>query len=447
MKLLRAITYHAIKLKRKCQRAIRYCSTGVWKDEKKSWLTNVIKTINLTVRSFTNKQLQQRAGSLTYHTVLAVVPALAMLFAIGRGFGFQNLLQGELFKFFPAQQQALNEAFSFVDGYLAQASQGVFVGIGIVVLLWTLISLMGNVEDAFNYVWNVNKGRNFYRKITVYTTLFVLLPILIICSAGISIFMSNAVQEMVDIEFLSPVLLKILDYTPLFISWIIFSVAFWLIPNTKVKFKYALISGLICGTAFYLLQWLFVSGQIYVAKYNAIYGSFAFLPLLLLWIYLSWMIALIGVGLSYSMQNYVNYSFHDDIKNISGNYLDNVTLVTLAVIVKRFEYKQQPCSANMLTRFYNMPAELTAKVIERLKNAQLISVIQSEEDDDRYQPAFDIDLMTVNSVLNALGNAGKSKFAKKVDTRFAHAFDQVRQLKQRQSRTGDLLVKDLLPTE
>lgn len=447
MKLLRAITYHAIKLKRKCQRAIRYCSTGVWKDEKKLWLTNVIKTINLTVRSFTNKQLQQRAGSLTYHTVLAVVPALAMLFAIGRGFGFQNLLQGELFKFFPAQQQALNEAFSFVDGYLAQASQGVFVGIGIVVLLWTLISLMGNVEDAFNYVWNVNKGRNFYRKITVYTTLFVLLPILIICSAGISIFMSNAVQEMVDIEFLSPVLLKILDYTPLFISWIIFSVAFWLIPNTKVKFKYALISGLICGTAFYLLQWLFVSGQIYVAKYNAIYGSFAFLPLLLLWIYLSWMIALIGVGLSYSMQNYVNYSFHDDIKNISGNYLDNVTLVTLAVIVKRFEYKQQPCSANMLTRFYNMPAELTAKVIERLKNAQLISVIQSEEDDDRYQPAFDIDLMTVNSVLNALGNAGKSEFAKKVDTRFAHTFDQVRQLKQRQSRTGDLLVKDLLPTD
>ena len=447
MKLLCAITYHAIKLKRKCQRAIRYCSTGVWKDEKKSWLTNVIKTINLTVRSFTNKQLQQRAGSLTYHTVLAVVPALAMLFAIGRGFGFQNLLQGELFKFFPAQQQALNEAFSFVDGYLAQASQGVFVGIGIVVLLWTLISLMGNVEDAFNYVWNVNKGRNFYRKITVYTTLFVLLPILIICSAGISIFMSNAVQEMVDIEFLSPVLLKILDYTPLFISWIIFSVAFWLIPNTKVKFKYALISGLICGTAFYLLQWLFVSGQIYVAKYNAIYGSFAFLPLLLLWIYLSWMIALIGVGLSYSMQNYVNYSFHDDIKNISGNYLDNVTLVTLAVIVKRFEYKQQPCSANMLTRFYNMPAELTAKVIERLKNAQLISVIQSEEDDDRYQPAFDIDLMTVNSVLNALGNAGKSEFAKKVDTRFAHAFDQVRQLKQRQSQTGDLLVKNLLPTE
>lgn len=447
MNIFRTIAYRAIKLQRKCQRAVRYCSTSVWQEEKKSWWVNVIKTLNLTVRSFTNKQLQQRAGSLTYHTVLAVVPGLAMLFAIGRGFGFQNLLQSELFKFFPAQQEALKEAFTFVDGYLSQTSQGLFVGIGIVVLLWTLISLMGNVEDAFNYVWNVRKGRNFYRKITVYTTLFVLLPILMICSAGISIFMSNAVQESVRLDFLSPFLLKLLDYTPLFISWLIFTAAFWLIPNTKVKFKYALISGFVCGTAFYLLQWLFVSGQIYVAKYNAIYGSFAFLPLLLLWIYLSWMIAMIGVGLTYSMQNYVNYSYHDDIKHISGNYLDDVTLVTLAVIVNRFQNKQQPCSANMLTRFYNMPAELTAKVLNRLKDAKLISVLQSEEDDDRFQPAFNIDEMTVNSVRKALDSAGKSHFAKKVDTRFAHAIEQLHQLHQQQTLAGDLLIKDLLPNE
>ena len=444
MNIFGQIAYRAIMLKRKCQRAVRYCSTGVWKEEKKSWWVNVIKTLNLTVRSFTNKQLQQRAGSLTYHTVLAVVPALAMLFAIGRGFGFQNLLQGELFKFFPAQQEALKEATSFVDSYLSQASEGLFVGIGIVVLLWTLISLMGNVEDAFNYVWNVRKGRNFYRKITVYTTLFVLLPVLMICSAGISIFMSNAVQDMVRIQFLSPFLLKLLDYTPLLISWLIFTAAFWLIPNTKVKFKYALISGVVCGTAFFLLQWLFVSGQIYVSKYNAIYGSFAFLPLLLLWIYLSWMIAMMGVGLTYSMQNYVNYSYHDDIKNISGNYLDDVTLVTLAVIVNRFQQKQKPCSAKMLTRVYNMPAELTTKVINRPKDAQLISVLQSEEDDDRYQPAFNVDEMTVNTVRRALDNAGQSRFAKKVDTRFASAIDQLRQLQKQQSLAGDLLIKDLL---
>ena len=189
-----------------------------------------------------------------------------------------------------------------------------------------------------------------------------------------------------------------------------------------------------------------MTGQIYVSKYNAIYGSFAFLPLLLLWIYLSWMIAMMGVGLTYSMQNYVNYSYHDDIKQISDNYLDDVTLVTLAVIVNRFQLKQQPCSANMLTKVYNMPAELTTKVINRLKDAQLISVLQSEEDDDRYQPAFNVDEMTVNSVRMALGTAGKSKFAKKVDTRFAHTIDQIRQLQKQQSQAGDLLVKDLLPT-
>ncbi|MBQ4138479.1 MAG: hypothetical protein II592_02915, partial [Muribaculaceae bacterium] len=136
-----------------------------------------------------------------------------------------------------------------------------------------------------------------------------------------------------------------------------------------------------------------------------------------------------------------------DIKHISGNYLDDVTLVTLAVIVNRFQNKQQPCSANMLTRFYNMPAELTAKVLNRLKDAKLISVLQSEEDDDRFQPAFNIDEMTVNSVRKALDSAGKSHFAKKVDTRFAHAIEQLHQLHQQQTLAGDLFVKDLLPNE
>ena len=156
------------------------------------------------------------------------------------------------------------------------------------------------------------------------------------------------------------------------------------------------------------------------------------------------MIALIGVGLTYSMQNFVNYSYHDDIINISGNYLDHVTLITLGVIVKRFELKQQACSSGMLTKLYNMPAELTAKVINRLKDAHLISIIQSEDDDDRYQPAFNIEKMTVNSVRCALATSGKANFAGKVDARFAAAIARLEQLHERQALAGDLLVKNLL---
>ena len=135
------------------KRNLHYCISGVWDDTHSKFSVKALKVINLSVRSFLDRDLQQRAGSLTYNTVLAIVPALAMLFAIARGFGFQNLMQSELFRYFPAQRQALETALTYVDNYLSQASQGVFIGIGLVFLLWTLISLMSNVEDTFNHVW------------------------------------------------------------------------------------------------------------------------------------------------------------------------------------------------------------------------------------------------------------------------------------------------------
>ena len=151
----------------------RYMVDGVWSDTRRSFKVNVVKTLNLSVRSFFNSDLQMRAGYLTYQTLLAIVPALALVFAIGRGFGFQNILQSQLFNSFPAQKEALSKAFTFVDSYLAQSSEGIFVGIGIVFLLWTLISLIGNVEDCFNTIWGIKQGRSIWRKLTDYSAIVV----------------------------------------------------------------------------------------------------------------------------------------------------------------------------------------------------------------------------------------------------------------------------------
>ena len=160
---------------------VQYCMHGVWNDTRSRWSVKAVKIINLSVRAFMDRDMQMRSCALTYNTVLAVVPALAMLFAIARGFGFQNLLQSELFKYFPAQRQALETALDYVENYLAQASQGVFIGIGLIFLLWTLISLMSNVEDTFNHVWGVETKRSLQRKFTDYTALFLLLPVLMVC--------------------------------------------------------------------------------------------------------------------------------------------------------------------------------------------------------------------------------------------------------------------------
>ena len=311
----------------KAKSAYGYFWSGVWKDPRKNVWTSIVKTLNLTVRSFTDTGLQNKSMSLTYSTVLALVPALALLFAISRGFGFQDMVQNELYVYFPAQQKAISTATSFVDSYLQQSSQGLFVGIGIVMLLWTLISLLSNIEDAFNSIWGIKKARSLPQKVTDYIAICLMVPVLMICSSGASIFMSTIVQDNLNLPFLTPVINNLLELAPLVMAWLAFTLSYFLIPNIKVSFKYAAISGAVCAIAFQILQLLFVNGQIYVTKYNAIYGSFAFLPLMLIWLQLSWLILLTGCVLTYSLQNVFAYNYMGDISDVSQSYRREVELV------------------------------------------------------------------------------------------------------------------------
>jgi len=419
---------------------IRYCISGVWDDTRSLWTVRMVKIINLSVQSFLDRDLQMRAGALTYNTVLAIVPALAMLFAIGRGFGFQNLLQSELFRYFPAQQEALATAFTYVDNYLAQASQGAFVGIGLVVLLWTLLSLMGNVEDTFNHVWGITSKRSLRRKFTDYTALFMLLPVLMVCSAGITIFMSDTVQHVFDGELVSPLMHRLLAFMPTVISWIIFTAAYYMVPNTKVKLSGALFAGILCGTIFQGVQWVFVTGQMYVSKYNAIYGSFAFLPLLLVWLQLSWLITLAGVVLTYAWQNFENYAHREKAKDISTGYSYTLAIAILSVAANRFKNREPALTRTELLRDYELPATLADDLLNRLNRAGLLSTIAANEKngEESYQPAFDPDDMTVNEALNRLGGVGNAEFIPTADSRFGPLIERFKRLHEHQQGTDDL---------
>lgn len=427
-------------------RNVRYCISGVWDDTRALWSVKTVKILNLSVRSFLDRDLQLRAGSLTYNTVLAIVPALAMLFAIARGFGFQNLMQTQLFRYFPAQKQALETALSYVDNYLAQASQGAFIGIGLVFLLWTLISLMSNVEDTFNHIWGVTTKRSFQRKVTDYTALFFLLPLLMICSAGISIFMSDAVQHMFEGNALSPMKHRLLAFTPTLISWFIFTAAYYLVPNTKVKFKGALFAGVLCGTVFQIVQWLFVSGQMYVSKYNAIYGSFAFLPLLLVWLQLSWLIALSGVVLTYALQNFDGFAYRDKAEDVSQNYANNLAIAVLSIAAQRFKRQEPGLTRSELIHGYDLPATLAEQLLERLQRAHLLVPIAGENNDDVvYQPACDPDELTLNNTINALISVGNDRFISKADKRLDGVLKRIAaQCEAQQAAVPDITLLDLI---
>lgn len=398
-----------------------YCTSGVWNDSRKTWQVNLLKTINLSVSSFLSHDLQSRACALTYRTLLALVPALALLLAIGRGFGLQQILQDQLIKYFPSQHTVLNAAFGFVDSYLKEASGGVFVGIGIVFLLWTLISLLSSVEDCFNNIWQIVRGRLFWRKVTDYLAIFLILPVIMICASGLQLFMTTSLKTLLPYDFIDSALPVLLDCLSIVLTWLFFAGSYMLIPNTKVKPIPAIIAGVAVGSAYQILQWLFVSGQMYVAKYNAIYGSFSFLPLLLLWLQLVWLFTLIGGVLCYASQNISEYNFSEKINRISTNYRLQIAIVIMGIISKRFYEEKQPVSASEISQTYAIPINLVRPLVTKLNAAKLVNYLQSDDNDltnHPLQPALEITDLTVGEVADRLFNTGESGFIEDFNSRF-----------------------------
>lgn len=424
----------------------QYVSAGVWTDSRNGIGVRIVKTLNLSVRSFMNADLQSQACAMTYRTLLAIVPALALLFAIGRGFNMQGMVEQELMHLFPAQKVAVSTAVGFVDSYLNQSTEGVFVGVGIVFLLWTLISLLMNVEDTFNLVWGVKEGRSVWRKLTDYTAMLIILPVLLICSGGITLLVSSTLQQLVQWDFMTPVVSAAMEAGSWVLTWLFFAIAYMAIPNTRVRFLNALPAGAIAAAGFLVLQWVFVSGQMYVSRYNAIYGSFSFLPLLLIWLQLVWLITLAGAVICYSSQNIFQFNFANEAGKISLSYRRRVVLAVAAVVVRRFDAGESAPTVPELIDAYGFPARLVTDALDRLTSCGLVSrvIVDERHAVTGYQPAMATDAMTVGMVCDRLDNMGAHDFVPDFDERFpgvTAVYAGIR--KAIESAAGSVLVRDL----
>lgn len=431
-----------------CKNLWEYVTDGVWSDQRHRWYINLIKTVNLTVRAFLDRDVQSQAAALTFKTLLAIVPALALLFAISKGFGIQNVLKTSLFEYFPAQGEALDKALIFVDSYIQSSTEGVFVGVGIVFLLYTLISLLGSVEDAFNKIWNVKQGRTLARKITDYTAILMLLPILLVCSSGITVFMSSALTTALPFKFMSPLISGLVDFAGIFLGWMFWVGTYALIPNTRVQFKNALISGVIAGTGYYILQWLFVTGQIYVTKYNAIYGSFAFLPLLLLWLQLVWIITLAGGGLCYASQSISQFNFSNKLSRISLDYKRKVMVAVMAIIVKRRESMKTPQEESEISADYNLPVAVVNQTVNLLVEAGLVERVLLSSRGGRQvlgvAPALDTQDISLGLMIRKLRSTGSDDFIPDFDRHFADVIAAVDRIERNLYTDADsILLRDL----
>lgn len=436
------------RLSRMVERArklIDFISTGIWSDPRRNWKLTILRTLNLSVKSFMSRDIQSRACAMTYRTMLAIVPALALFVAIGRGFGMQELLQQELYKLFPAQKVAIHYAMSFVDSYMATTSEGIFVGIGILFLLYTLISLISSVEDTFNFIWGQKQGRSIWRKISDYTAMLLILPILMLCAGGLSVLLSSTLDRFFGFEFLTPVISLLLESAQWLMTVLFFTALYALVPNVRVKFVNALVSGVLAGSAFLVLQWLFVTGTLYVTRYNAIYGSFAFLPLMLLWLQLVWVICLAGAVICYSSQNVFAFNLDKESSSVSRRYADKVTVAVAAVLAHRFLDRERPITAECFITDYGFPARLVADVTERLVAAGICShvVIEGEKDTLGLQLSVDPSTLTVAGLLHELALTGSKGFVTGFDVRFKDVETVFAAIDSAVSVAGSTLVADI----
>lgn len=401
-------------------RLVRFVRLDMWRLEPHEVspplriVMNVIKVVYKATLSFIDDHLMDKASALTYSTVLSIVPMLAVIVGIAKGFGLQNVVRDALQQGLPSHAEELDRVFVYVENYLGQVQGGLFIGIGMIILLYTVLMLISSIEDTLNAIWQAPSARPWSRRIFDYLGLFLLLPVLITASSIMTLAISTIRgSQLRELPFFTSLLEGALGLVPFVLSVLLFVGMYMYLPNVRVRFVPALISGVLAGIAYQAFQSLYIGGVIWISRYNAIYGSFAAFPLLLLWLQLSWTITLYGAQLCYAIQNIRSFAFDQATMQVSRRYLDFVTLLVLSRIVQRFTmYNAEPYTASTLSEECKIPLRMTGSVLGRLSEVGLITTIHYDQGSAEayYQPAVDPDVLSVGYVQERLDRYGSEDF-------------------------------------
>ncbi len=410
----------------------------------KKYAFNALRKLALTAECYLSKNLGGHASALTYSTILATVPILAIIFAIGRGLGYGSVIEEEIKANLSVNPQFADTVLCFIDSYLEHTRSGIFIGFGLLLLLYTVVQLTANIEVALNSIWNVKNQRSVYRQITDYISVFLLLPVLIIIISGLSIFLATVAQDYPDFMVLSTTVKILIKLSPYALSGLLFTAFYMYMPNTDVRFRHAVLPGFIAGTAFQLLQYLYIHSQIWVSSYNAVYGSFAALPMFMLWVNFSWIACLFGAQLSYANQNLRSYYYIKDIHKISRSYHDVLLILIMSKVCKRFEKGMEAYTVKGLSAETGLPSGIVSRLTRELKEMHLLIFEGADQDAaTRFTPAEDINRLTVGLLLERADSYG-DKFVPATARRNNKEWETIRELRTRHVDTGKpVLLKDI----
>ena len=361
------------------------------------------------LKQFYDKNLFQYASALAFNTVLAIVPLVALFFAISRGFGYGSIIETTVRQLLSSQPDAANYIIQFANSYLSNARSSAIIGFGVLVMLYSVIGLINNIETVFNIIWNVKQTRGIARRVMSYLSMFFLVPVTIVIVSGIHLAVSRFIASSSAFVFLAPLLQLLIKLIPIAVITIVFTIVYKHAPNTRVQLKYAIGPALLAAIFLELLQRAYVYGQVFLSSYNAIYGSLAALPLFMLWVQFSWYIVLFFALLTHTNQDYDFYALCNDTEEISYNDRTLLSAALLGLICNSFRDGKEHYTATMLKQETGIPARLVSEMLDDLC---AVKVLEERNEPDMKEPTYapyeDIDNITVGKMLKKLNAQGKT---------------------------------------
>lgn len=413
-------------VRNRIKQAIDFINKDVWRIRRrnlppgKSFFLKIVRVFILSVRGFDEDKCQLRASALTFYSLISIVPVAAMAFGIAKGFGFEKVLEEQLQSKLAGHEEIANKVIQFSHSLLANTQGGLIAGAGLIVLFWAVIKVLGHIEYSFNDIWGIKEKRSFGRMFGDYLSLMLVCPVIFLLSSGVTVFVTTQVNLIMEkfsvLGGFSPFVFFLLKLMPYTLMWALFTFLYVFMPNTKVKPSSGLYGGMIAGTAFQLVQWVYITFQIGFAKYNAIYGSFAALPLFLAWLQLSWLIVLYGAEFSFAHQNEDTYEFEPDAFQASHRVKTLLALHITRHLVKNFLLGNQPARPRDISNQLEIPIRFVNDILFNLVKCGILLKANVEGNKERgYQPARDINILSIHFVIEALEKSGLN------DMNFIHA--------------------------
>jgi len=395
----------------------RFIREDIWKmtpeqhTPSRYFLIRQLKIIIIAIKGFTQDRIQMRASALTFYSLLSVVPVVAMIFGIAKGFGLEARLETEITLHFKGQEEVMKWIINFARKFLENTNGGLIAGVGLILLFWTVMKVLGNIEQSFNDIWQIRKPRPLVRKFTDYLSIMLLSPVLIVLSSSVTVFLSTQVTSMANtipiLGRIGPFIIFLLGLMPYALVWLLFTLIYMVMPNTRVRFISALIAGVVAGTIFQVLQWVYIHFQVGVNQYNAVYGGFAALPLFLAWLQLSWLVVLFGAEISFANQNVEKYEHESESLRISHYYRRILTLYIAHYVIRGFQEGKEPPTAQDIAKSLHMPVRIAREIIFDLVTCHIFNeTVTQREKVNGYQPARDINSLTVSYVLDMIDKRG-----------------------------------------